>query len=116
MAHVPRDYIRLFGFTHQGDLGPLTTYTSYKGALVIFPRSSPLNPPSPQQNQMRNFFRLVAQSWRELPQEKRDAWQRLATDGGLRITAYNLYTWYQRTQDAAQIATIARQARCACPV
>lgn len=110
MAHVPAGLIRVFGFRHQGDLGPLTTYTSDRGALVVFPRSSPLNPPSAQQLQMRQLFALTAATWRNLTQEQRNAWNELSRRTRLRVTGYNLFTWYQRTQDRETIATIARQA------
>lgn len=101
--------LSFLGFSATGDLGPLTAYTSKQHKQVWFPKTNPLNPPSAMQHKMRNFFRLVAMSWRALSATQRQAWQQAADAAGLRVTGYNLFLWYQRTRDAATIATIERQ-------
>lgn len=116
MATIDPHVLSLLGFSIQGDLGPLTTYTNKNGKQVWFPRASPLNPPSAQQQQMRDFFRLCASAWASMTQEQRNVWKRIADNGHARITGYNLFTWYQRTQDGATIRTIARQAGETSPV
>lgn len=110
MAQTPEPkFLTLLGFNATGDLGPLTAYTSIRHKAVWFPKTNPLNPPSIMQTKMRNFFRLVATQWRALTPAQRNAWSTAARSGGLRVTGYNLFTWYQRTHDAATIETIERQ-------
>lgn len=99
---------RLFGWNIQGDLGPVTTYTSRRGRLVLFPRSPPLTPPSPGQAAMRDIWRAAAQLWRLLPPEKRQAWMQLAQIAKLRMHGYALWTYYVRTADDATIETLQR--------
>ena len=113
---IQRSIIKLMGFSSQGDLGPLTTYTSSRGQLVVFPRSSPLNPPSFQQQQMREFFSLCAQAWQSMTEDSRNVWNSIADGARCRVTGYNLWIYYQRRQDAATIRTLARQAGVASPV
>jgi hypothetical protein len=92
-----------------GDLGPLTFYTSQRAKLVAFPRASPLHPPTAAQESIREYFRTCAAAWRALNQQQRIDWQTAAKRCNLRITGYNLFTWYYRCRDTSELATIQRQ-------
>jgi len=54
------------------------------------------------------MFRYAAMAWRGLTPELRARWQLAATRAHLKITGYNLWTYYQVTQDLAPIHTIER--------
>jgi hypothetical protein len=87
----------------QGDVGPLTLYTSARGKLVGFLRAPPLNPPTPTQEAIRDIFRDAATAWRALTRAQRADWKRLANRANLGITGYNLFTWYTRHRDYPSI-------------
>lgn len=109
MAKSTTSSWRLIGWNIQGDLGPVTTYTSQRGALVVFPRSPPLAPPSPGQQAMRNVWRAAAQLWRQLPNEQRARWKNLAERARLRMHGYALFVYYVRTADDATLSTLERR-------
>jgi hypothetical protein len=102
--------LKIVGFNAQGDLGPITFYTSSRNKLVAFAKSPPLSPPSRVQQQMRDFFRLAAAAWRALPLAARAEWATLAAGGKTRCTGFNLFLYYQRTKDRATIETLQRLA------
>jgi len=97
------------GFNIQGDIGPLTLYTSARGKLVGFLRAPPLNPPSPTQEAIREYFRQCAAEWRSLSTDQRNQWLQAARRARISIGGYNLYTWFWRTRNEDQLATIERQ-------
>lgn len=99
---------RMIGWNIQGDLGPITTYTSRRGRLVLFPRSPPLAPPSPGQAAMRDVWRAAAQLWRLMAPNQRNAWMQLAQRAKLRMHGYALWVYYVRTADRATIETLQR--------
>lgn len=99
----------IFGFFATGDLGPLTIYTSQRNRVVLFPKSPPLNPPSPLQRSLRNQMRLSAMAWRGLTPAQRSAWSRAAPAAGLRISGYNLWVHYQRYKDDEIIRGVERR-------
>lgn len=84
------------GLNVQGDIGPLTLYTSQRGKLVGFLRAPPLNPPTPKQETIRDIFRNAATAWRGLTTGQRVQWRTVADRCNLGITGYNLFTWYFR--------------------
>lgn len=110
MAHQPRKMLDLLSMSTQGDLGALTMYTSQRGKLVIFPRAPPLNPPSLEQARQRQQFNATAIAWWSLTNEQRTAWKTAAIRAHLRITGYNLWTYWRLTGDKPTIETIERQA------
>lgn len=97
---------RLLGFHPTGDLADLTFYTSKRNGVVFFVKAPPLEPPSVMQLHQRNKFRIVAELWRLLPKVKRQAWETATLRGGLKMTGYNLYTYWHLTRDRATIETI----------
>ena len=100
---------KMLGFNIQGDLGPITFYTSARNELVAFAKAPPLSPASPLQRQMRDFFRLVGTAWRALTPATRKAWAELALKGRTRCTGYNLFLWFQRKLDRGPIETLQQQ-------
>ncbi|MEE9602967.1 MAG: hypothetical protein V3V75_06670 [Thermoguttaceae bacterium] len=100
---------QLFGLRPTGDLGPWTFYFSQRNATVVFLRAPPLQPPSELQRHQRNKFRLVAYVWRDLGLAAQSNWAAAAERAHLSITGYNLFVWYQLTQNRNALATIERQ-------
>lgn len=90
----------------QGDIGPLTLYTSSRGKIVGFLRAPPLNPPTPTQEAIRDIFRNAATQWRALTSDQRIAWRTVATRCNLGITGYNLWTWFYRARYAAGLRVL----------
>lgn len=99
----------LLGWDCTGDIGGFTAYYSERRKIVIFPRSPPLNPPTPKQEAVRDFFRDVATWWRSCPPQYRTGCQHLATACGLNVTGYNVATHVCRTGDAACWETLCKQ-------
>lgn len=110
MAQQPLESGKLVGLLIQGDIGDLTYYTSRRNRIVAFVKSPPLSPPTITQQHFRNLFRTAARAWRALPKTTRDQWARIARGAGLRATGFNLFIWYQRSNDREQLATFARLA------
>ncbi len=96
------------GWNTQGDLGPWTFYTTKRGDLVFFPKAPPLVPPTPDQTYQRNRFKLVANLWKALRPETREAWESATIAANLRIHGYNLFVYYILTRDRLAIRTVER--------
>lgn len=110
MAHAIHPWTRTWlGLSVQGDLGPLTIYTDKRAKTVFFLRAPPLNPPSPIQEYLREFFTQQAASWRASGRANRDNWQRAARAANLGISGYCLWVWFARTRDEGSLRTIERQ-------
>ena len=109
MAHDFGKKDRWLGMYITGDIGPLTFYTSQRAKLVVFPRAPPLNPPSATQETIRELFRTYAASWRALTNAQRQQWLTIARKANLAITGYNLFFWFCRSRDEAELRTLERQ-------
>jgi hypothetical protein len=105
----------ILGMNVQGDLGPMTMYTSKRKKLVAFLRAPPLNPPSPTQEIMRDLFRTYAANWRAAGQTTRDAWNSACKRCNLGLCGYTLWVWFSRTRDAGSLATIEQQSGLSLP-
>jgi len=101
--------INWLGMTVQGDLGPLTIYTSKRGRKVFYDQAPPKTKGSPDQLYFRNKMRQAATIWRSLRPVRQGAWQEAAERGGLRDNGYHLLTAYVFTADLAVIRTLERQ-------
>lgn len=106
MLSAKSTLLNILGLNPTGDLGPLTGYTSKRGKAVWFLKAPPTTPATPYQNHQRNIFRLVAMAWRALPADVRQAWLDAAPRAHLRITGYNLFTYWQITRDRPTLRTI----------
>ena len=101
--------LNLLGLRPTGDLGPLTGYTSKRGKPVWFLKAPPKTPATCWQVRERNTFRRIARLWSALSDPQRAAWLQAGRAAGLNITGYNLFVWYQYTQDHDVIHTVERQ-------
>lgn len=101
--------LNYLGWQPTGDLGPLTGYTTQRGKGVWYLKAPPKTPATPWQARVRKRFALIATLWRKLQPEQRADWLRAATKAGLSITGYNLFVWYQWSQDHQAIHTIEHQ-------
>jgi len=108
MAIVKGDIYRCLGWNVQGDIGPLTLYTSKRRGLVYFPKSPPDKPASYAQLVQRNRFRLAALAWTKCTPDQRATWSHAALAARVQATGWNLFTYYQLTRNAPPIHTIER--------
>ena len=108
MAMTLDKVLMFLGTNIQGDLGVLTVYKSRRKKYVWYPKSPPLNPPSPTQAGIRNIFRLAAMQWRSLTETQRDSWKSAAAAAHLRCTGPALHLWWLRRQDDGALKTISR--------
>jgi len=97
MAHEISSLVKFIALNIQGDVGPITTYTSQRGKVVTFPRMPPLNPPTPIQEIIRARFQNAAIQWRALTANQRAQWNVLADRCNLGITGWNLFTHFACT-------------------
>lgn len=97
------------GFQASGDLAGYTVYTSRRGKLVMFTKSPPLKPASGRQRILRNRLKLSSEIWQTMTPTEKQRWNAAADAAALRITGYNLFTFWALTGDEAIIDTIARQ-------
>jgi len=103
---IPRGALKLIGFSPTGDLGPLTAYTSRKQGAVWFVKSPPLKAPSPWQLRQRDRFRLAAEAWRSLDENRRNSFDLAAKRARLLVCGYTLWVWWQLRRDAGAMHTI----------
>lgn len=109
MAFQEPDAVRLWGWNVQGDIGPLTIYTSRRRQVVVFDKAPPLEPASYTQLVMRNRWRLAARAWQALTASNRSAWEEATQKGKLMLTGYNLWIWWITKQQRGALETIVRQ-------
>jgi len=109
MKSMATNLMHLFGWNTQGDWGPLTMYTASDRGLVAFLKAPPRCPATPNQIQTRDRFVKIGQSWATLSVEQRAAWETLSLRANLRITGWNLFTYYHMRRDANAIRTLERQ-------
>lgn len=109
MAKALASLVTISNLGISGDIGPLSFYNTATGKLVCFPVTVPKEPPSPAQLAMRQRWRQAMRSWSLLPQQHKDQWRLAVNAAGLKITAINLWLWYQLYRDRDTLATIERQ-------
>jgi hypothetical protein len=97
------------GLKIQGDLGPFTCYTSKRGRVVWYLKAPPTTPPTDTQIAQRNAFRYAAAAWNAFAAEERAQWETAAKRACLRITGYDLCTYYFLTEDNATLETLEHQ-------
>lgn len=108
-AQPPERLFKWLGLNIQGDLGPLTMYTSRRGKLVVYGKAPPLTPPTQRQTTCRNKFRLVASLWRLMTKVQKTRWNEVEKRAHLGVTGYDLFTYYTLTHDRACIRTLEGQ-------
>lgn len=110
MPHDLGPQSRWIALSIQGDIGPLTFYTSQRNKLVAFLRAPPLHPPTPTQEVFRERFRQAAAKWRAASPVTRALWKEAAERCNLGITGYDLWTWWCNAPQPDALRTIERQA------
>jgi hypothetical protein len=101
--------VSLFGFNIQGDIGGMTAYRSARHRFTWFAATTPKEPQTPCQENLRARWTMVAAVWAALPHSAKAEWQLAAQTARLRITAYNLFMHCHTTQDQAILDTINNQ-------
>lgn len=109
MALAELMQLRVIGFRIQGDIGPLTCYTSSRKQQVWFPRTPPDVPASRAQIAQRDKFRGAGFFWNQLDEHQKYAWQDISRRAHLRIHGYALYTYFLLTKDRYAIETLQEQ-------
>ncbi len=101
--------LNMLGFKVQGDLGAITCYTSKRDRVVWFLKAPPKEPPSDEQVLQRDSFRRIGIEWSKLSGDEKDRWEEIAVKAHLRISGYNLFSYWMLKADLAAIKTIVRQ-------
>lgn len=106
-ASIPM--LRLIGMKCQGDIGDMTCYTSRRNKVVWFLKSPPKEPPSFEQQEIRQKFSDAGEGWRALSDAERNLWNLAAQRANLRITGYNLWVYFFVKLDWWALRTIENQ-------
>jgi len=109
MAQSLASLVTMSNLGVSGDIGGMTFYNSAQGKVIAFPAAPPKEPPSSAQLVMRQRWRLAMKTWSNLSAQQRQTWRQAVTGAGLKISAVNLWLWYQLYRDRATMATIERQ-------
>lgn len=108
MATLSPNLLPIMGFNPNGDLGPFTIYRTKRRGVVWFPRSPPTKPASYLQRRQRNRWRFAARTWSASTPTIRANWNTAADLANLRISGYNLFTYWQTTKRRDIILTVQR--------
>ena len=109
MNSFATSFHRTWCMTIQGDMGPLTFSTATNGNLIAFLKAPPRCPPTPNQEMTRERFRRVAESWATLTPTERIQWETLSVRACLRVTGYDLFTYYHMKRGLSIVQTVERQ-------
>ncbi|HWN10119.1 MAG TPA: hypothetical protein VNO50_12785 [Pyrinomonadaceae bacterium] len=104
------DIAFMLGFSAQGDFGWSSWYTRKNGSKVCFPKYVlDGKRKTPARVAQRDKWRAAAAEWRLLTQQRKKDWQAAARKLSLPATGYNIFLWYQISNNTAVIQTIERQ-------
>jgi len=109
MHQPPQNLLAWIGFVTWGDLHDVTIYRNKKGKVVMFSKTWPKKPPSPEQIEWRTKYTNAAALWRALPPTARHQWHLATRRASLTMTGYNLFVHYVITHDEKAIRTLERQ-------
>jgi hypothetical protein len=101
---------KFLGLNTQGDLGPVTFYTSKDQGLVFYLSTSPKKPQSHRQRHQRNMFRAAATVWNRFSRTERKHWERAAKRARLRITGFNAFVHILLKNDLDWYSTLCHAA------
>lgn len=104
-----RQLHKFLGWNTQGDLGPYTFYTDKRRNLVFFLKAPPEKPASYFQTIIRQKLSDAAHIWNHFPAATKANWEAATKRLSLKLTGYNLYTFYHMTGERHVIRTIERQ-------
>lgn len=103
------EWLQCLALYVSGDLGDLTLYTTKRGLIVAFPRTSPDKPPSAAQVLQRNRFRAAVLSWQASTPTDRSNYEAVTQRLKLPLTGQNLWLHFAFTHDDAARNTLQRQ-------
>ena len=112
MALSPVKSAAILGLQVQGDLGPFTTYTQFKGgkrSIVLFPKIWLSDPTTLKQLNHRNRIRAAARQWQRLTANDRLQWMTASRRLSFAANGYAIWTWWQMKRDESSLKTIERQ-------
>lgn len=110
MAHTPQTNLLTFlGTIIWGDLGDLTIYRNYKGKMVVYNKTWPKAPQSPNQLLQRQRFTDAAEAWQDLTIQERETWELATKKLSLGLAGYALFVHWQTMGNEQAIQTIERQ-------
>lgn len=101
--------MKIIGFDPTGDFGAITYYTTRRGRVVGYDKAPPLKPATSRQMVRRNRWRRAAECWQLLSPEQKEQWHAAARRARLRIHGYNLFLFFQTTQQWSLADAISRQ-------
>lgn len=108
-AQPPTSLFNLFGQVIWGDFGPLTMYRRPDGRLVVFAKTWPKKPPSPDQQIQRDKMSAAAADWQAGPLNPKENWNSAARQASLCMHGYDLFMHWKLTADRQAILTLERQ-------
>lgn len=100
---------RLLGLNASGDIGDYTVYVDRYQRFVVFPRSPPECPATPNQLRQRARFRWVMEQWAAEPLQVRLAWSLLSDRTDLHLLGHNTYMHFAFSQDQYALDTLIMQ-------
>lgn len=109
MKSLATQPMRMFGLQVQGDFSALTMYTATNGDLIAFLKAPPRCPETANQRMIRERFKRIALAWHAMTRAQQCDWERVSMRANLRISGYNLYTYYHMRRDRGAIATLEQQ-------
>lgn len=68
----------ILGWTLQGDVAGLTTYTTRRHRIVFYPARPADQPPSPDQIFFRSIFKSAIDLWQAMSKPQQQTWQKAA--------------------------------------
>lgn len=112
MAFQPKKRLMsLLGLVAWGDIGDLTMYKSRQDRVIIFTKTWPKKPPSPDQVAQRAKMTAGAAAWQALTPATRAQWELASKRASLSMIGYHAFMHFQMTPDAPALATLERQTR-----
>jgi hypothetical protein len=100
----------LLGLVQWGDIGPLTTYRSRQGRLVIFQKTWPDKPATPPQIACRDSMTACGWAWRAMAPHLRQLWHQVARKCQCPGHGYNVWVHWRFKQRLTYIRTLEHQA------
>lgn len=112
MAYQPKERLMaLIGLVAWGDVGELTVYRSKQRRMVVFTKTWPDKPASPEQQAQRDRMTAAAIEWQALTTAEKAQWELATKRGSLCMNGYQLFQHYKLTGDTSAMETLERQTR-----
>ena len=110
MPTQPRErLLTLVGLVAWGDAGDLTVYRSKQKRMVVFSKTWPDKPASPDQQWQRDRLSDAAIAWQALTPAARAQWELASQRASLCMNGYHLFIHWQLMADTKAIETLERQ-------